>query len=942
MDSEGWQRVKEVLGAALELPPEERAAYLKRSAQGNEALLREVEALLRAHDQAGDFLQAGTAPSPLSPGTRLGPYEVGELLGVGGMGEVYRARDHRLGRDVAMKVLAPHLSRDRAALERFEREARAVAALSHPNILAIHDVGEDKGFAFAVAEVLQGQTLRARLDRGPLPALEAIGLARQAAEGLRAAHEKGIVHRDIKPENLFLTDHGLLKILDFGIAKMTVPAGGTLTEDSTAITQGGMVLGTPAYMSPEQLRGRPLDQRSDLFSLGAVLHEMLSGSKAFARPTPLQTVAAVLVEDPPPLDDAGVPPPLQALVRRCVAKQPEARFQTAMELAAALRELELGPGRAVARRLPRSARWVALALAAGVAAAALWPRAGVTPPPPPPARLVPLTSFQGREFHPALSPDGHSLAFTWDGDKGDNVDVYNKDVGSETVLRLTSDPARECCPAWSPDGRSVAFIRLDGSRGTILVVPSVGGPERRLATLQAWFGSGLTWSPDGRHLAYSEGAPGEGPFGISLLALDTLQAQALTRPAGKYLGDAFPAFSPDGQEVAFARLSAGGGLLFGAELSLVAAGGGETRQVQYEPGLVGGLDWTPDGRELVYSAERQGVPGLWRVPVAGGTPHSAAHPDDPQLAPAMGAETVAEVSDPFRVSVSRRGGRLAYARSASNTDIWGATLDERMRPERPAALFASTRAEEAPQISPDGRRIAFSSTRASGTPQIWACDRGGAGCVQLTTSEQACGTPRWSPDGRHIVFDSPREGHSDVFTLDVETRLATRLTRTPGEESVPSWSPDGRSVYFASDRTGAWQVWRMPARGGPAAQLTRRGGFAAFESADGHVYYSRIRSPGIWRVPVAGGDEEQVLDVPPCWGYWALGREGIFALTGKGVPAPGIAFHPFRGGPPQAVVRLLGEPACGEAGLTVSADGAWLAYVDQVRTGDIMMIDGFR
>src|SRR3984957_12963416 len=274
----------------------------------------------------------------LTPGTKLGPYEILAPLGAGGMGEVYRAKDARLGRDVALKILPESFSRDADRLRRFEQEARAVAALNHPNILAIHDIGQDNGSPFLVWGVVGGERVRAALDRGPLPQRKTIEYGVQIAHGLAAAHEKGIVHRDLKPENIFVTKDGRIKILDFGLAKLVQSSGDvenclTLATLATGATAAGVVLGTPGYMSPEQVRGQAADARTDIFAFGAVLYEMLSGVRVFRRDTPAESMTAILREDPPEISDASrlVSPALDRIVRRCLEKSPEQRFQSARD-----------------------------------------------------------------------------------------------------------------------------------------------------------------------------------------------------------------------------------------------------------------------------------------------------------------------------------------------------------------------------------------------------------------------------------------------------------------------------------------------------------------------------------------------------------------------------------------------------------------------------------
>ena len=878
-------------------------------------------------------------------GSFLGPYQILDRIGAGGMGEVYRARDSRLSRDVAVKVLTGSGPIDPARLHRFQQEARAAGALSHPNILAVYDVGSHVGIPYLVFELLEGETLKQEIARGPLVPRKAIDYAIQIANGLSAAHDKGIIHRDLKPGNLFVTSKGGVKILDLGLAKLGEPIDMATGDDhapTAEVSTPGFAMGTPGYMSPEQILGLPVDGRSDIFCLGAVLHEMLSGQRAFPH-SPAESREAILRADPPPLARSHRDvPALARLVRRCLEKSPAQRFQSAHDVGLALRVISGSeddrPPRLRLRPWAAAGLIVLLALG-GLAVRGLFRRGTATQAGR--HRVVPLTTFSGREFQPALSPDGKYVAFAWDGETGENVDIYNRPVGSETTLRLTSNPGYDSCPAWSPDGSWIAFIRVSGGEAAIFVVSSAGGPERRLRSLTTWFGSSLDWSPDGKQLLFTDSDSPSGPFGVFLLSPDTLAVRRLTNPSPGYLGDAFPAFSPQGESVAFARLSAFGGFLLGAELSLVPATGGPPRLLDKEPLLIGGLAWTADGREIVFSSSRTGFPSLWRIGVGGDQPRPLWGVDGPELSNTTPAEAIAEISRAFRVSISRTGNRLVYSRGLYDTDIWKVEVPGPKNGRRvPTKLIATTRLEEAPQFSPDGGMLAFASTRTTPTAQIWICNQDGSGCVQLTSLDVACGTPRWSPDGRQIVFDAAREGNGDIFAVEVSTRLIRRITTATSWESVPSWSRDGRWVYFASDRTASWQVWKVPAEGGSAVQVTSGGGFAALESADGrYLYYTKSSSAGIWRLPVEGGTENVVLDLPQCWGHWALDGNGLYVIDTK--RGPTIDLFPFSGGRPIRVAILSGGPTCGEAGLTVSPDGRWIAYVDTVRASDLMLIEDF-
>ncbi len=455
----------------------------------------------------------------LTPGTKLGPYEILAPLGAGGMGEVYRAKDTRLGRDVALKILPESFAREADRLRRFEQEARAVAALNHPNILAVFDIGQNGGSPFLVSELLEGESLRAVLDRGALPQRKTIEYGVQIAHGLAAAHEKGIVHRDLKPENVFVTKDGRIKILDFGLAKFAQnlipePDGLTLTSSHTA---AGVVMGTASYMAPEQVRGEASDPRTDIFSFGAVLYEMLSGVRAFRRDTAAETMTAVLKDDPPELSDPVRPvsPTLERIVRRCLEKHPEQRFQSARDLSFALSALSGtetgGVARAVAapRRLPLQI-WLFVALVLVAVAGVTW---FVARRPAPTTRLQFALAVpeEMSVSHMALSRDGTMLVFVSPDEKSALPMLFVQRVGSPNVTPLPGTEGASF-PFWSPDAAYIGFF----ANGKLQKIAASGGTPQVLASVLA--GRGGSWgsrdviiySPDAASAVWRVNADGSG------------------------------------------------------------------------------------------------------------------------------------------------------------------------------------------------------------------------------------------------------------------------------------------------------------------------------------------------------------------------------------------------------------------------------------------------
>ena len=968
-DTTHWKRVKSLFDAAMDEAPEDRSRFLDGACADNAALRAEVESLVESHETAGDFLEepvlkwarAEQARPLVEIGQTLGHYRLEAKLGQGGMGVVYRALDTHLDRPVAIKVLPMLFLADPERKKRFVQEAKAASALNHPNVVTIHDISDSGGIDFIAMEYVDGQPL-SKLISPKMKLAAAVRYAMQMADALAAAHAAGVVHRDVKPANIMVTATGLVKLLDFGLAKLTEPEADS---GDRPISRLGTVVRTPSYMSPEQAAGKPLDWRTDIFSFGCVFYEMVTGRAAFQEDTEFATLAAVESSDATPVSQIakGVSPDIERLIRLCLRKDPAKRFQSAHDLKIALEDLNqksiehtqistaapvIRNGRLLSRAGFR--KWLgATAASAAIIVAMIFLGGRLFEPASEPR---PFTGYPGIEAEPAFSPDGEQLAFVWNGQSQDNYDIYVKPIGAGFPRQLTTNGARDHSPAWSPDGRQIAFLReFSGGHG-LLVVPALGGPERELGTSKAdGVAFGLDWHPDGMLIALvGKESPTEANR-IFLFSLETRRKKALTAPPALSRGDSFPVFSQDGTQLAFIRDLEGKGVMH-----VVASSGGEPRPIGQNG--YAGLAWISDDRLVLPSPPRGGGSPLWSLSTKDGSSAPLGIGGENTLYPA----------------ISRRNGLLAFTKWTFNTNVWRVEIPsssdgapEEIRAGRPAMLISSTSRQDSPRFSPDGRHIVFASDR-SGSPEIWKYDRDGHHAVPLTSIGEPSidepsidgqslggpltGSPRWSPDGEWIVFDSRIEGNADIYVVSAQGGPLRAITTNESEDIVPSWSRDGQWIYFSSDRAGDQQIWKVPANGGSPLQLTRRGGFEAFESFEGNViYYSkRDRQLGLWRIRPDGGDERPApgLSEAGFWRYWAVARDGVYFVPGTfraettSGPHP-IQFFSFGSGTTTTVAKIQKRLIGGPAGLAVSPDGRSLlfAQVDQ-NDRDIMLVEEFR
>jgi len=882
-------------------------------------------------------------------------YRIIRKLGAGGMGEVYLAEDTTLDRRVALKLLPREHTQDEERLRRFKQEAKAASALNHPNILTIYEVGEADGRHFIATEFIDGETLRASLRRtGSMETGEALNVAAQVASALATAHEAGIVHRDIKPENIMVRRDGYVKVLDFGLAKLTETDApqpldtGAPTIATVAHTATGVVLGTAQYMSPEQTTGKKVDARSDIFSFGAVLYEIVAGERAFQGDSLMATLAAIINQEPKPLS-AKVPTELAQVIRRCLRKDPARRYQTMADLKVALEDLreESRAGRHVRRLSPWHWTAAALLLLLLVGALFTW-QEWRAPQTTEPLRAVALTTFPGQELYPSLSPDGNHVAFTWTGPRQDNTDIYVQQIGVGSPLRVTTDPRSDYNPVWSPDGRWIAFLR--GNRASALarsdrelrLIPPLGGPERKLADVRVLEITTnpiyLDWCPDSTCLVVTN-STGEGkPDALFVVSVESGEKRQLTNPQPPVLADTSPAVSPDGQLLIFLRRATWGfGELYSLPLGLGLIAAAEPRRLTVAGRKPDYAAWMPDGKEILLSPGAvAGAASLWRLAVAGeGRPVRFPFVGEDGVMPAVSRPQPARPS------------RLVYVRSFTDENIWRVETSVPGAPasSAPAVSISSTKADIHPQLSPDGRRVAFTSTRSEGW-EIWVAELDGSNAVQLTSlGAQATGVPRWSPDGEWITFASDAEGQFEIFVIPAVGGKPRRITSHPALEHVPSFSRDGKWIYFSSNRTGQYQVWKVPVSGGDPVQVTQTGGWISYESPDGaDLYYTPIAAVSaptpLWRVPTSGGQPVNVLE--GVRDFAAALERGIYYIDGPAGEAR-LQFFDFATRRSTTVVRLGDLGDFGPGGLTASPDGRTVLYARRDSSvDDLMLVENLR
>ena len=882
-------------------------------------------------------------------GKELAHYTITGKLGEGGMGVVYEALDGHLGRSVALKLLPHNALADPARKQRFVQEAKAASALNHPHIVTIHDIDCADGVDYIAMELIRGRTLEQVLSRGKLRLAEALKYGVEIADALAAAHAAGIVHRDLKPGNIMITERGDVKVLDFGLAKLTDPGDATEgdeTRTQLAVTDEGTVVGSAPYMSPEQAEGRKVDARSDIFSFGSVLYEMLTGKRAFRGANRTATMAAILNQEPEPASKLvpDLPREVERVVARCLRKDLDRRSPSMAEIRVALQDLkeesESGslatPAGAATRKRPRWPYYAVGGVLVAAAIAAFWflgPGRAAAP-----LHATVLTSFVGYQGQPSLSPDGNQFAFTWDGDVPNGpLHVYISLVGKGTPLRLTPENENAAGPSWSPDGQSIAFLRprAGSQESELRVMPALGGPSRRIASgLIPWAPAGMGnpavaapfWSPDAKWLLWSQrGEPGSFGQSIHAAAAGGGEAHRLLDPPPGGAADSNPAISPDGRELVWSRC------VEQVNCDLYLAGfqdgrlSGTTRRLTHDHKVKRYPLWTNDGKEIVYIAgDPTSDASMYRVRASGG---------EPRRIEGIGANAK-------YLTLARKGNRLLYSTLSINIDIRRVNLNAAdAKPER---FLSSTRFEGEPSYSPDGKHIAFSSNRV-GVRQIWVADADGANLSPLTSfSDGIPDHPKWSPDGQFIVFDARPEGNADIYTVPAGGGPVKRLTDHPAQDHLPTWSPDGKWIYFGSNRTGRHEIFRMRPDGSAVQQITHNGGQYGMVAPDGKWLYYSVPDKGLWKVPADGGETTQVL-APP-----ALLLATDFVVTARGICAVGarqpqgypVVLYPFGEGKPRSLTTISRYP---HAFLEVSPDGRWFLYTSaDDPTYEIMLVENFR
>ena len=844
---------------------------------------------------------------PLTSGTKLGPYEIVSPLGAGGMGEVYRAKDTRLGREVALKILPESFAAEPERLRRFEQEARAVAALNHPNILAIHDIGTQgdgaNAIPFLVSELLEGETLRAVLDRGALAQRKTIEYGVQIAQGLAAAHEKGIVHRDLKPENIFVTKDARVKILDFGLAKL-VERPNSSSNDATLTsshTAAGVVMGTASYMAPEQVRGEPADPRTDIFAFGAVLYEMVSGTRAFRRDTAVETMTAVLKDDPPELADNVrlVSPAFDRIVRRCLEKNPEQRFQSARDLSFALSALSGTESSSVARVAAVASHpmplklWLAAALALLAVTAGTWWLARRPAPTTRRQFAIPVPQ-ELNVSHMALSRDGSMLVFVSPEPSTGLPMLYLQSIGSSSVTLLPGTQNANF-PFWSPDGAFIAFF----ANGKLLKMPAAGGTPQALASVLAPRGGAwsnqnvIIYSPDPASHLLRINADGSGMAMAEVLTFSSKDEQT----------HRWPIFLPDGEHFLYwsGNFSNSKDDHFSGIYRSSLSGKGNDKKLL----VLCHSGFAFDAQHLYYADAQQQLVSL-PLDVSNGTVSGS---------PVVVANAVGVQPSTYWAAVTAsENGTVVY-----NTGV-GAVLSVLTwmdRSGKDLGKVGEPGVISNPTLSPDGNRVVVDiADLKANNVDLWLESTNGGGNARFTFDPAEETSGLWSRDGSMIAYRIALEAGSAVVAkpasgMEGGRKLVER--DFTNDYVLNSWSPDGKQVLSTIQEATRYSLVLIPTTGGPGVpfltgnsnqingQISADGKWAAYasdESGKWEVYVSSFPGgAGKWQVSRGGGaeprwrgDGKEIFYISPSGMLMAVpvGGDGGFST---GIPVPLFQIH---------------------------------------------------
>ena len=996
MDSEHWRRVDRVFQAALEIDPNERAAFLDQKCTGDDSLRREVESLLDYDRQGLSLIDApvldmvanllGTHAPELSVGQHIGHYKILNLLGAGGMGEVYLAHDTSLGRKIALKLLPADFTIDDERVRRFQQEARAASALNHPNILTIYEIGQFDDRRFMATEFIEGRTLRQLARGSKLGLSQALDMASQIAGALAAAHQAGIVHRDIKPENIMLRPDGYVKVLDFGLAKLTEQELSTADTETRTVEQldtlPGMVLGTAKYMSPEQARGLRVDGRSDIFSLGVLLYEMAAGRAPFEGETTSDLIASILKVDPPPLTEYSpdAPSELQRIVSKALSKDKEDRYQAVGDMLVDLRglrqeleleskiqralqpggdsgtsvttsptrlavqtadELALSTGSARAARTLASARYLLSRVTRNKASATLtflislivvlgigygaYKLVGLGKPSHFRNIKMSRVTTSGRASGAAISPDGRYVAYTeWEGDQ---QKLWLRQVATSSTVQVASSITIGGKVTFSPDGNYLYCVALTQTdpEPAIYRMPALGGVSQKLI---AGVNSSVAISPDGKRLAFERDYP-QGESAILVANADGSEERKLAvRQSPKFFLSA--AWSPDGKKLACVGQGRDSEGFYGDVVELGLEGGEQRPITDRRWALIDEVVWLSDGSGLMMTASEKTDSSnlLWLISYPGGDSR----------------RVTTDLSNYWALSVTKDSSILVTSlqERVSDTNLYIQTKDA----GTPAKLTSgSARMDGWSGISwtPDGK-IAYSS-QASGNSEIWTMDPDGGNQKQLTV-DLGSNTRGLSvsPDGRYIVVISNRAGGPQVWRVDIDGGNPKQLTHGSGAFN-PFISPDGKWVFY-HDGADVPRASKVSIDGGeplgltsPFSEIVPRG-----FSPDGKLLAYRpsgvpLGRKGIGIASAEDGKPIKSVDLPRNIQWTPDGQSITYADLRDG--ASNLWLLPLDGGPRKQLTHFKDKESQ-IVNFAWSRDGEYLVFNRSFQASDIVLINSVK